>query len=1258
MPGLKSPCSAFSRLALGLLGCLLAGAVHAAAPTVRLSSPLQGAMFGAPAAITLTAEAADADGTVTQVEFYQGGVLLGAAAAAPYTFTWANVPAGSYSLTARAIDNDGESATSSPVQIVVNADLISGPIDFVYDELGRLVGISEASGKGAVYRYDAAGNVLSITRNAAGSVSIAEFTPNSGPEGAAVAIFGTGFSATPGANTVQFNGVAAAVSSATSNAIIALVPAGAATGPISVSTPNGSATSSTPFVVAASNAPSIASFSPAIAVSGAAVTVSGTNFQTAPANNKVIFNTRLAPVNSAAPSAIATTVPAAAGSGRISVTTPYGKAVSTDDLFIAPSPYTAADVALTGRMAIEESKTIGIGTAGKIGMLVFDAPAAQRIAVRVDSSSMASCGSGTLKILKPDNSALASINLCAGSFLDVQMLSAEGTHTVLLAPAAGATGSVSFTLSSVPPDITGTIAVDGPDVTVTTTKAGQNASLTFTGSAGQRVALQAPTSSFGNSNVFVTIFKPAADGSASTASGNIASGWWSQGSFTDSTVLPASGTYTIKLDPWSALTGSISLRLSSVPDDVTAPITLDGPDVTVTTTRAGQNAFVTFSGSAGQRVALFAPTSTFGNSNVFVTIFKPAADGTGSTANGNIGSGWWSQGTFSDVQVLPASGTYTVKLDPWSTLTGTMTMRLFSVPDDLTAPISVDGADVSVTTTKAGQNAFLTFSGTAGQRVALLAPGSTFGNSNVFVTIFKPAADGTGSTANGNIGSGWWSQGTFSDVQVLPATGTYTVKLDPWQMLVGTMSMRLFNVPPDATGTIAIDGPDVTVTTTAGAQNARLTFSGTAGQRIALQAISSSYTSAPALAIYKPAADGSASTANGTVYNTSCCFGSGSDTGLLTLPASGTYTIYVNPPGTVTGNITLRLKSVPDEVAGTIASDGPDVTAATTAGAQNARLTFGGTAGQRIALQAISSSYTSAPALAIYKPAADGSASTANGTVYSQSCCFGSGSYTDVLTLPANGTYTIYIDPPGTVTGSITLRLKSVPDDVAGTTAIDGPDVTVATTAGAQNARLTFSGTAGQRIALQAISSSYTSAPALTIYKPAADGSASTANGTVYSQSCCFGSGSYTDVLTLPASGTYTIFVNPPGTVTGSMSLRLASVPDDITSTIAIGGPDVTVTTTAAAQNARLAFTGTAGQQAKLLGVTSSYSSAPALAIYKPAADGSASTANGTVYNTSCCFGAGANTGLLTLPASGIYTIYVNPPGTVIGSMMFRLTSQ
>lgn len=88
-------------------------------PTVALSSPQPGATFIEPASLTLTASAADSDGTVTKVEFYQGATLLGTALAPNFSFNWSGVAAGNYQLIAKAFDNRGASTISTPVQVTV-----------------------------------------------------------------------------------------------------------------------------------------------------------------------------------------------------------------------------------------------------------------------------------------------------------------------------------------------------------------------------------------------------------------------------------------------------------------------------------------------------------------------------------------------------------------------------------------------------------------------------------------------------------------------------------------------------------------------------------------------------------------------------------------------------------------------------------------------------------------------------------------------------------------------------------------------------------------------------------------------------------------------------------------------------------------------------------------------------------------------------------------------------------------------------------
>jgi RHS repeat-associated protein len=99
----------------------LVGVIVNAPPRVSITSPASGASFSPPANVTITADAADTDGTVAKVDFFQGATLLGTATAAPYSFAWTNVASGSYSLTAVATDNAGATTTSAAVSVRVNS---------------------------------------------------------------------------------------------------------------------------------------------------------------------------------------------------------------------------------------------------------------------------------------------------------------------------------------------------------------------------------------------------------------------------------------------------------------------------------------------------------------------------------------------------------------------------------------------------------------------------------------------------------------------------------------------------------------------------------------------------------------------------------------------------------------------------------------------------------------------------------------------------------------------------------------------------------------------------------------------------------------------------------------------------------------------------------------------------------------------------------------------------------------------------------
>lgn len=210
---------------------------------------------------------------------------------------------------------------------------VSTPSDqaqYFYDELGRLTAVLDEQGNMAVYTYDEVGNLLSIQRFTAGATGIGIFlvAPNSARVGTNVTIQGFGFDPTPANNQVKFNGTPATVVSATATSIVATVPTGATSGPITVTNANGTATSPQAFTVLVP--PIISGIDPARAPQGATIRMVIEGFNLANATAVTFSQSGLSatiltggtsqslPINLT----VAATVPV--GSYPFSLTTPVG----------------------------------------------------------------------------------------------------------------------------------------------------------------------------------------------------------------------------------------------------------------------------------------------------------------------------------------------------------------------------------------------------------------------------------------------------------------------------------------------------------------------------------------------------------------------------------------------------------------------------------------------------------------------------------------------------------------------------------------------------------------------------------------------------------------------------------------------------------------------------------------------------------------------------------------------------------------------
>ena len=447
-----------------------------------------------------------------------------------------------------------QAGTTTNLPMALAAEPDATAVRYQYDAGDRLVGVIAPTGDSAAYRYDAAGNIMAIERASSTSVTITAVFPLQGPPGTAVTVTGTSFNPTASQNAVSLSGRAATVTSASPTQLTFLVPASATSGSITVANSAGSATSNWFVVTTSLGLPTVSSVTPSTVTAAQAVTIAGSNFSTVTGGNRVTVNGVLAQLTSISQAALGIVVPANMG-GRVSVETSLGSATNHPDLFITPrlpSYYTVADVAWTGRTAMNTSVPVTINTANRIGLLLVDGTAGDGLSLRVTGSTIASAH---YWVYAPDGTILGGGDsyLPDGTgYVDSVALPSTGAYTVSIAPSPTDTGTLSLTPVR---DVGGTITPNSAPIPVTITSPGQNARFTFSGVAGSRVSAFAQgfsgCSDFGLS-ILTPDSTPLVSGSASCM----------PSAFIEA-ALPATGTYTVVFDPALALVGTGAVSLSA-----------------------------------------------------------------------------------------------------------------------------------------------------------------------------------------------------------------------------------------------------------------------------------------------------------------------------------------------------------------------------------------------------------------------------------------------------------------------------------------------------------------------------------------------------------------------------------------------------------------------------------------------------------------------------------------------------------------------
>jgi RHS repeat-associated protein len=1108
----------------------------------------------------------------------------------------------------------------------------SNAFRYFHDADGRLKAAINPEGDTAVYNWDAAGNLLSISRHASSTLSVVQLSPARGEVGATVTIEGTGFSTTPASNTVKFNGTAASVSAASATSLTVKVPVGATTGSVTVSTPSeGPVTSTQEFTVAESSAPHISSISPTVAVAEEEITISGSNFEPAAISDTVTLNRTRPEVTSSSSGSIKFKVPMGTLGGHVSVATAAGSSIGPD-LFIPPSGTSTSKVGSTGRFSLGESKTVEF-TAEKVALRLVDGKAGKRMSMTLSESTIAS---GTVSIWSPSGTQLVSASFSkSGGFIETAALPVTGTYTVLLSPGASA-GSAKLT-SYEPEDISGgsiipAATAEGTTQHVAISTPGQNARYSVTMSAGEKVALRTNKSEF--TGKYTIKWLNSEGETVYSENWNEKENW-----FWDSRTFASAGTYTLLLDPVGAATGSVDLQLWETPDLTGQTITPSeaGGSATSTIKVPGQREMITFSGTKEQRLS-WAPSESTIKEGGTVTVLRP----NGATLNsGNFTSG------FHEPVTLPETGTYTFLVDPATTGTnpvtnGTGSLKLtgYFVPEDIsggsiTPAATAEGTTQHVAIPNPGQNARYSVTMSAGEKVALRTNKSEF-TGKYSISWLNSEGKSVYSLSWAGKENWFWDPKTFA------GAGTYTLLLDPEGSATGSVDLQLWETP-DLTGqtvTPSEAGGSVTSTIKVPGQRELITFSGTKEQKFAWAPSESTIKEGGTVTVLRP---------NGATLNSSSFTSGFHDP--VSLPETGAYTFVVDPATTGTEAVTngtgsLKLKAyfVSEDLTGSITpaatAEGTTQHVAIPNPGQNARYSVTMSAGEKVALRTNKSEFTGKYTISWLN--------SEGKSVYSLSWAGKENWFWDSKTFAGAGTYTLLLDPEGTATGSVDLQLWETPDLTGQTITPSegGGSATSTIKVPGQRELITFSGTKEQRLTWTASESTIKEGGTVTLLKPSG---AEFASGTF---------SGFHEPVTLPETGTYTYVIDPTTTAlnpvingTGSVKLTANLIPEDLTGSITPAataeGTTQKVSISYPGQNARYSVTMSAGEKVALRTNKSEFSGKYTIKWLNSKGE--------TAYSENWAGKENWFWDSKTFASAGTYTLLLDPEGTATGSVDLQL---
>lgn len=205
----------------------------------------------------------------------------------------------------------------------------------------------------------------------------------------------------------------------------------------------------------------------------------------------------------------------------------------------------------------------------------------------------------------------------------------------------------------------------------------------------------------------------------------------------------------------------------------------------------------------------------------------------------------------------------------------------------------------------------ISFYGTAGQRLFVEVPRATLPEHCGAFDIYDPFGTKIPpvglSTESGCILGTLPSRKGYWETQSLPYTGWYSLKVDTGGG-TGSADFRLYSPvdPPD--GVLAVDGPAVAATISNRGAVARLSFYAFAGHVLKIDGTTNLPEGCGHFRVKNEAGSDAFPGKSGCVIGGAAVFNAGGTTSdPLTIATSGTYSIVVDPPGSIIGRVNLSV---------------------------------------------------------------------------------------------------------------------------------------------------------------------------------------------------------------------------------------------------------------------------------------------------------------------------------------------------------------